>query len=493
MFGIDFYQGLMAGDLKTSYREMNIFAFKKIFIPICDQSYCFLIVFDFEESRMECYDPYDFGSFEEVKVEEKIEQNRKDHELLMEKLVDRYFLPMFAKKYPGFVPEVVKDIKIPPEIPVLLNEYDCGIYLIQFAKHIIFRKKPNFEPQHIHDFRDEIRIEIMFEKIQKISYKKKSKVSYQGMVQGKSTFNMIRRFENRSFEDCWLNATLQLILTGLDFLQDYSLNGSQIWEILMNLKNQAKDIPLSPLPIKRLLLEKDQDKVLNTGGKRSQLYLTNQSMQHTLSIGQQDARDFFVCIRENKEHWMDLFVKLSVKIETYTECKICKNRSKQATSSQHIFLEFECPADGTHMNEFIQNKLNQPESVTDWRDEDGCNKKGAGFFDKIKSTEESEFLIIIIKRVVNFGYGQQILRNKIALGGEATISDSQNKRAIYKPVAVLFHLGDVDGQETFGHYKADILDLYSSWFRTSDADIPRKISERNVSDQGYIYLYRKTE
>ena len=85
---------------------------------------------------------------------------------------------------------------------------------------------------------------------------------------------------------------------------------------------------------------------MNAGGQRSQIYLTNQSMQHKQSIGQQDARDFFVCIRENKEHWMDLLEKLSVRIETYTECKMCKNRSKQIESSQHIFLEFECLAEG---------------------------------------------------------------------------------------------------------------------------------------------------
>ena len=203
---------------------------------------------------------------------------------------------------------------------------------------------------------------------------------------------------------------------------------------------------------------------------------------------------FFVCIRENKEHWLDLYEKLSVTIDTFTECQMCKHKSTQVTSSKHIFLDFECPADGTKMNEFIEKKLNEPKIVTDWRDEDGCNIKGIGMHhNKIKSAEQTEFLIIIIQRLVNFGHGTQILRNKLALGGEATIFDSQNQRAVYKPVAVLFHIGDIDGREAFGHYKTDVLDLHGSWFRTSDDDIPRKISERNVSDQGYIYLYRKIQ
>ena len=55
---------------------------------------------------------------------------------------------------------------------------------------------------------------------------------------------------------------------------------------------------------------------------------------------------------------------------------MCGNKSKQTNSYFHIFLEFECPVDGTIISEFIASKLNKPETVIDWRDEDGCNKRG---------------------------------------------------------------------------------------------------------------------
>ena len=97
------------------------------------------------------------------------------------------------------------------------------------------------------------------------------------------------------------------------------------------------------------------------------------------------------------------------------------------------------------------------------------------------------------KSFVNFGHGPQILRSSLKLGGETSLFDSKNKRAIYKPIAVLYHLGGVEEKDTFEHYKTDIQDLLGNWFRTSDEDIPRKISERNVSDQGYIYIYRKIQ
>ena len=58
-------------------------------------------------------------------------------------------------------------------------------------------------------------------------------------------------------------------------------------------------------------------------------------------------------------------------------------------------------------------------------------------------------------------------------------------------LAVLFHIGDVDGHEAYGHYKADVLNQEGNWHRTSDDDLPRKISERSVSNQGYIFLYKR--
>ena len=124
----------------------------------------------------------------------------------------------------------------------------------------------------------------------------------------------------------------------------------------------------------------------------------------------------------------------------------------------------------------------------------GVTRGGNGLlFNKIKRIEETEFIIIVIKRLLNHGQGLKILKNRLTLGGEVTVSDSQDNRANFKPVAVLFHIGKVAGGETFGHYKTDVIDVHGSWFRTSDEDIPKKITERHISDQGYIFLYRKTQ
>ena len=55
---------------------------------------------------------------------------------------------------------------------------------------------------------------------------KKNRPKNENTSKGKSISKMVRRFQNKSMEDCWLNASLQLVLTGLDFFQKCSINGS---------------------------------------------------------------------------------------------------------------------------------------------------------------------------------------------------------------------------------------------------------------------------
>ena len=64
--------------------------------------------------------------------------------------------------------------------------------------------------------------------------------------------------------------------------------------------------------------------------------------------------------------------------------------------------------------------------------------------------------------------------------------------AIFSPIAIIHHTGQVTGNTTSGHYQADVLDFTSNkWIRTSDDNLPVVISETNLTDQGYIFLYKK--
>ena len=234
--------------------------------------------------------------------------------------------------------------------------------------------------------------------------------------------------------------------------------------------------------MKKILISKENERV------QAQQLISNLR----LHAGQQDAIDFFVCLKQNQIHWPDVFNTFKVRMKSIAECRSCRHTSSQANSEDFMFLEFSCPDSGTEMSTYLTEKMEHPEVISEWRDEEGCGqRRGALLFNKIVNIAEAEFLIIMLRRLVDNGRGPIILRNSVPLGQEARLSDLQNKSALFKPLAVIFHIGDVEGKETYGHYKADVLNMDGNWFRTSDQMMPQKIQENEVSDQGYIYLYKK--
>ena len=250
----------------------------------------------------------------------------------------------------------------------------------------------------------------------------------------------------------------------------------------IGLKNENKEKALNPLPVKKLLIFKENERV---------------QAEHTISnlrlhVGQQDAKDFFVCLKQNQIHWPDVFNTFKVKMKTISECRSCRNTSSQANSDDFMFLEFSCPDSGTEMSTYLTEKMEHPEVITEWRDEEGCGQRsGALLYNKIENIGEAKFIIVMLRRLVDYGYGPTILRNSVPLGQEARLSDLQNRSSRFRPLAVIFHIGDVEGKETYGHYKADVRNQDGNWYRTSDQMMPQKIREAEVSDQGYIYLYQK--
>jgi len=60
-------------------------------------------------------------------------------------------------------------------------------------------------------------------------------------------------------------------------------------------------------------------------------------------------------------------------------------------------------------------------------------------------------------------------------------------------IAIIHHSGIVTGNDTRGHYRADVKNqLSNTWYRTSDNDRPQKLSSQSVTKTGYIFLYKQT-
>ena len=110
---------------------------------------------------------------------------------------------------------------------------------------------------------------------------------------------------------------------------------------------------------------------------------------------------------------------------------------------------------------------------------------------KIMNLEEQQFLIIIVRRLTQNTNGSLVInRSNIEMSSNIEIKGESNILVGFKPLAVLHHDGDVHGDDTFGHYRADVLDVKTNqWFRTSDDDEPIAISR--ITSQGYIYLFKR--
>ena len=69
-----------------------------------------------------------------------------------------------------------------------------------------------------------------------------------------------------------------------------------------------------------------------------------------------------------------------------------------------------------------------------------------------------------------------IVDRKLKVGGNMTLSDISGSNAVFSPIAIIHHTGQVTGNTTSGQYQADLLDVTSNKW---------------ITDQGYIILYKK--
>ena len=318
--------------------------------------------------------------------------------------------------------------------------------------------------------------------------------------------NLHRAFRNPDAESCWINSCLQIILTAIDHRDSYEESGSPLWNELILLIKQGNSSSLDPLPIRDILINKEKERILEGNIAPANRLFDLGSVEvfqdsnilvdpsGIRRIGQQDCKDFFICLSENRQHWYDVFSLFMVESVSFTTCSHCSNISSQDNSmSGSTFFLLECPIENACMSSFIERKLNSFESVANWRDEDGCNRKTIGQNStRLKDISKTQHLIFIISRLIKVDGNLEIITRKVPLGKDILLNDVQGNSGLFTPIAVISHVGEVINNTTRGHYKADILDkLSDQWFRTSDDEAPEKIAREEITDKGYIFLYKK--
>ena len=100
----------------------------------------------------------------------------------------------------------------------------------------------------------------------------------------------------------------------------------------------------------------------------------------------------------------------------------------------------------------------------------------------------------MLSRLIRVGDLLQIVTTKVPVGGDVTLHDASGHSAVFSPIAVIHHAGEVIQNTTRGHYQADVLQKQTNkWYRTSDEEAPVEIEERDLTQKGYIFLYKRTD
>ena len=226
-----------------------------------------------------------------------------------------------------------------------------------------------------------------------------------------------RRMKNPDMATCWLNACLQLVLTALDHsLTDLHLN-SELGKELLKLQKQKF---IDPSNIKEILVDAEnfriavrRSEIINTHKNEDDLnrLLENVNSLHlNLSTGQQCVRDFFVCLKENLENWIDVYEKFQFTTVNTTTCLKCKHRN--SSEQNEIYMEMDVPPDRSRLSSFVEEFLTES-LIVEYHCQDGCNAYyQAENKRQLKSVNESQFLLILLRRSVMTERGPNIVKNK---------------------------------------------------------------------------------
>ena len=356
IFETDFYQAIKDKSfdhLNAKYKDEAIIKTKKLYIPIFENSHCSLIVWN--EETMQIFDPF-------ITEAENMEES---HIKQCNILKTKYFINMY-KDHNKDMPNTGIEVLFPPKIPRQINPFDCGVFLLMLIKFQILQWNMDFHSDDMLRIRDMIKVELLAGVINRSKYefirtslKKRKQTNSPNQLKKKpKTSENIqsgqRRFKNPDSESCWMNSCLQLILIGMDYQKDLIQNGSPLWEHLIWLHKKGCSESLNPIPIRDIIISKEKQRILeeNIAPINRLFDLGMEAIfpdrnllidpQNSKRIGQQDCKDFFICLSQNKHHWPDVFSLFKVGSISSTACTQCNYVSHQdENTSQSIFFLFD--------------------------------------------------------------------------------------------------------------------------------------------------------
>ena len=144
-----------------------------------------------------------------------------------------------------------------------------------------------------------------------------------------------------------------------------------------------------------------KSEIINQGSEKQETerQLRNIDNLHlNLRTGQQCIRDFFLCLKENLENWLDVYQLFSFNMVNSTKCISCGNKNQSELNQ--LYIEMDVPPNNSKLNEFVEECFNGVCNV-EYHCNDGCTQKnGAENRGTLKCCKDTEFLIVMLRRVV---------------------------------------------------------------------------------------------
>lgn len=254
----------------------------------------------------------------------------------------------------------------------------------------------------------------------KTKFKEKKKKEKISQIEVNVQFS--RRFRNPDLSTCWLNSCLQLILSGFDHLPLERVFESELGSKLYDLKNLDPNKCIDPTDIKELVIFTEDMRIARRKSEVTETITDKKQLQRMLEnidqlylnmrTGQQCVRDFFICLHENMDNWIDVYQTFSFTTVNHTICMACGHRN---SFEQHqIHLELDVPPEGSILSEYVEQALNDGTRV-EYRCEDGCNiRSQAQKQTLLKSGKETQFIIVMLRRTILSEFGPQVVFNNVS-------------------------------------------------------------------------------
>ena len=533
--------------VKRWMKNVDIFDMKFVFYPMFENSHWFLGIQNNLTNQLQLLDPYDPSynivlSSKNRMYAKDLEQMKNDR---LKKIIHKHksrlenIVNLFLKKHERYC-DFQLDVLVPPSIPKQTNDNDCGVFLIEFMKFTSFEKEFSFTCENMPNFRQELIQEMTSNTILPITetgppiyregstststkqpskrkscditsetekdekYEKKRKkveiVSDFAINENRQEFH--RRIVNKDSTSCWLNSCLQTLLVALDSCQNCPQFNSELGNQLLTMHSTSANVSLDPEIIRKLLTEADKSRIDSEIAEYTQEYENDprelrrrirhvNDLRLNLGTGQQCVRDFFLCLRENRLNWLDLYTFLNHNVVDVVKCSHC-NRNSVGVTREQLYTEIDCPPDGTDLKTNVENNFHVGEEI-EYRCEHGCKTQSLSMKrTALQDARNTNFLIIILRRATHDQGRQVIVTNNVQATDNVSLTDIDGCTAIFEPISVVQHSGVLkrDGTSS-GHYTADIKNqTYQKWFRTSDNSIPQPISVKDVTKRGYVILYK---